>query len=179
MAGEDEALGFGHGYGESGARCRRWMDGVLYCRRCGTGSVYWTKQQVSGRWCRTAQAIAAHNGANPRMPTLGSLNAWEFAHDRGTLNLQVPCQPILHTSFPRLTAALEDPSLTCAPEDAIAPHVAPRASSQHLPHRIEWPRSAVHGRNLRQSLMKRTLLILKHDFIIKRIHSQRSSQNLS
>lgn len=68
------------------------------------------------------------------MPTHGSLNAWQFAQDRRTLNVQVPCQPIFQTSCPWLTAALEDPSLTCAPEHTIAPHVAPRATSQRLPH---------------------------------------------
>lgn len=52
MAGEDEALGFDHGNGKSGARCRRWMDGFALVSRRGPGSVYWTKQQLAGPWCQ-------------------------------------------------------------------------------------------------------------------------------
>lgn len=73
---------------------------------------------------RTPHDLAAHDCINLRLPTHGSLYAWEFAKDGHELNVRVQGQLVFNGSMPILRAALAGFGMACVPEDMVQEHVA-------------------------------------------------------
>jgi DNA-binding transcriptional LysR family regulator len=73
---------------------------------------------------KTPHDLAAHDCINLRLPTYGSLYAWEFKKDGHELNVRVQGQLVFNSSPPILRAALAGFGLACVPEDMTQEHVA-------------------------------------------------------
>lgn len=73
---------------------------------------------------RTPHDLAAHDCINLRLPTHGSIYAWEFAKDGHELNVRVQGQLVFNGSMPILRAALAGFGMACVPEDMVQEHVA-------------------------------------------------------
>jgi len=70
------------------------------------------------------QDLIDHNCINLRLPTHGSLYAWEFAKGGRELKVRVDGQLTLNTTTQMLNAALAGFGLTYVPEGLAQPHVA-------------------------------------------------------
>jgi DNA-binding transcriptional LysR family regulator len=73
---------------------------------------------------KTPHDLAAHDCINLRLPTYGSVYAWEFKKDGHELNVRVQGQLVFNSSPPILRAALAGFGLACVPEDMAQEHVA-------------------------------------------------------
>ncbi len=73
---------------------------------------------------RKPQDLTEHNCINLRMPTYGSLYAWEFEKGKRELKVRVDGQLVVNTIKQRLDAALAGVGLTYMAEDVVLPHVA-------------------------------------------------------
>jgi DNA-binding transcriptional LysR family regulator len=65
-----------------------------------------------------------HNCINLRLPTHGSLFAWEFQKGGRELKVRVDGQLIFNTSAQMLSAALAGYGLACVPEGTAQPHIS-------------------------------------------------------
>jgi len=72
--------------------------------------------------------LLEHNCINLRLPTHGSLWAWEFEKDGRPINLRVEGQLIYNSIYDCLDAAIAGLGLACVPEDIARPYVI----SKHL-----------------------------------------------
>jgi DNA-binding transcriptional LysR family regulator len=68
---------------------------------------------------QTPQDLTAHDCINLRLPTYGSLLAWEFGRDGNDLKVHVQGQLIFNSSSPMLKAALAGFGLAYVPEDMV------------------------------------------------------------
>jgi DNA-binding transcriptional LysR family regulator len=73
---------------------------------------------------RKPQDLTEHNCINLRMPTYGSLYAWEFEKGKRELKVRVDGQLVVNTMKQRLDAALAGLGLTYMVEDVVQPYVA-------------------------------------------------------
>jgi len=73
---------------------------------------------------KTPQELTEHNCINLRMPTYGSLYAWEFEKGKRELKVRVDGQLVVNTIKQRLDAALAGVGLTYMVEDVVQPYVA-------------------------------------------------------
>ena len=69
------------------------------------------------------QDLTEHNCINLRMPTYGSLYAWEFEKGKRELKVRVDGQLVVNTMKQRLDAALAGVGLTYMVEDVVQPYV--------------------------------------------------------
>lgn len=74
----------------------------------------------------TPQELTNHNCINLRLPTYGSIYAWEFEKDGRELRVRVEGQLVFNTVALRLNAALAGMGLAYLPEELILEHVADR-----------------------------------------------------
>lgn len=74
----------------------------------------------------TPQDLAAHDCINLRLPTHGSLLAWEFERDGHALKAHVQGQWVFNIGNQILRAAVAGFGLAYLPEDMVARHVAER-----------------------------------------------------
>ncbi|MBY4606701.1 LysR family transcriptional regulator [Rhizobium sp. 9T] len=72
----------------------------------------------------TAQDLTDHNCINLRLPTYGSVYAWEFERDGHELKVRVEGQLTFNNIALRLNAALAGAGLAYLPEDAVQAHLA-------------------------------------------------------
>ena len=72
---------------------------------------------------KTPQDLTEHNCINLRMPTYGSLYAWEFEKGKRELKVRVDGQLVVNTMKQRLDAALAGVGLTYMVEDVVQPYV--------------------------------------------------------
>jgi DNA-binding transcriptional LysR family regulator len=72
----------------------------------------------------TPQDLSAHNCINLRLPTHGSLLAWDFEKDGHELKARVEGQWTFNSSSQMLRASLAGCGLTFVPEDMVQEHVA-------------------------------------------------------
>ncbi|EJC79595.1 transcriptional regulator [Rhizobium leguminosarum bv. trifolii WSM2297] len=70
------------------------------------------------------QDLPDHNCINLRLPTHGSVYAWEFERDERELKVRVEGQLTFNTIALRLNAALAGAGLAYLPEDAVQAHLA-------------------------------------------------------
>ena len=70
------------------------------------------------------QDLTEHNCINLRMPTYGSLYAWEFEKGKRELKVRVDGQLVVNTMKQRLDAALAGVGLAYMVEDVVQPFVA-------------------------------------------------------
>lgn len=70
------------------------------------------------------QDLTEHNCINLRMPTYGSLYAWEFEKGKRELKVRVQGQLIVNTMKQRVDAALAGVGLAYMVEDVLEPYVA-------------------------------------------------------
>ena len=70
------------------------------------------------------QDLTEHNCINVRMPTYGSLHAWEFEKGKRELKVRVDGQLVFNTISQRLDAALAGVGLAYMVEDVARPHIA-------------------------------------------------------
>jgi DNA-binding transcriptional LysR family regulator len=68
---------------------------------------------------QTPQDLTAHDCINLRLPTYGSLLAWEFGRDGNDLKVHVQGQLTFNSSSPMLKAALAGFGLAYLPEDMV------------------------------------------------------------
>lgn len=73
---------------------------------------------------RTPQDLTGHDCINLRLPTHGSLYAWEFEKDGRELRVRVEGQLVFNTLGLRLQAALSGLGLSYLPEDQVEAHLA-------------------------------------------------------
>lgn len=73
---------------------------------------------------QTPQDLTAHDCINLRLPTYGSLLAWEFGRDGNDLKVHVQGQLIFNSSSPMLKAAWAGFGLAYLPEDMVQTHLA-------------------------------------------------------
>ena len=73
---------------------------------------------------KTPQDLTEHSRINLRMPTYGSLYAWEFEKGKRELKVRVDGQLVVNTMKQRLDAALAGVGLTYMVEDVVQPYVA-------------------------------------------------------
>jgi DNA-binding transcriptional LysR family regulator len=73
---------------------------------------------------RTPQDLTGHTCINLRLPTHGSLYAWEFEQGGRELRVRVEGQLIFNGTAPMLEAAVAGFGLAYLPEDSVAPHLA-------------------------------------------------------
>jgi DNA-binding transcriptional LysR family regulator len=73
---------------------------------------------------QTPQDLTAHDCINLRLPTYGSLLAWEFGRDGNDLKVHVQGQLVFNSSSPMLNAALAGFGLAYVPEDMVQTHLA-------------------------------------------------------
>ena len=73
---------------------------------------------------KTPQDLTEHSCINLRMPTYGSLYAWEFEKGKRQLKVRVDGQLVVNTMKQRLDAALAGVGLTYMVEDVVQPYVA-------------------------------------------------------
>lgn len=71
----------------------------------------------------TPQDLTAHNCINLRLPTAGSLYAWEFEKDGRQLRVRVDGQLVVNTATMATKAALGGAGLACVPEERVLSHV--------------------------------------------------------
>jgi DNA-binding transcriptional LysR family regulator len=72
---------------------------------------------------QTPQDLTAHACINLRLPTYGSLYAWEFEQGGRELKVRVEGQLVFNTLDLRLKAALVGLGLTYVPEDQVRPYI--------------------------------------------------------
>ncbi|OWV83783.1 LysR family transcriptional regulator [Rhizobium sp. N122] len=72
----------------------------------------------------TPQQLTDHNCINLRLPTYGSVYAWEFEKDGRELRVRVEGQLIFNNIALRLSAVLAGLGLAYMPEDVVAAHLA-------------------------------------------------------
>ncbi len=72
---------------------------------------------------RTPQDLTGHNCINLRLPTYGSLYAWDFEKDGREVKVRVEGQLILDGMNAIVRAALAGLGLAWVPEDVVSPHV--------------------------------------------------------
>ena len=72
----------------------------------------------------TPQDLTDHNCINLRLPTYGSVYAWEFEKDRRELRVRVEGQLIFNNIALRLNAVLAGLGLAYMPEDLVEAHLA-------------------------------------------------------
>ncbi|OHV21800.1 LysR family transcriptional regulator [Rhizobium sp. RMa-01] len=72
----------------------------------------------------TPRDLTDHNCINLRLPTYGSVYAWEFERDGHEMNVRVEGQLTFNNIALRLNAALAGAGLTYLPEDAVQAHLA-------------------------------------------------------
>ncbi|MBA8834317.1 LysR family transcriptional regulator [Rhizobium leguminosarum] len=72
----------------------------------------------------TPQNLTDHNCINLRLPTYGSVYAWEFEKDRRELRVRVEGQLIFNNIALRLNAVLAGLGLAYMPEDLVEAHLA-------------------------------------------------------
>ena len=70
------------------------------------------------------QDLIGHNCINLRLPTYGSLYAWEFEKGKRELKIHVEGQLVFNSTFQMLNAALAGFGLAYVPEDLAQPHLA-------------------------------------------------------
>jgi DNA-binding transcriptional LysR family regulator len=70
------------------------------------------------------QDLLKHNCINLRLPTRGSLYAWELRKGRREMQVRVEGQVVVNGTYQKLRAALDGAGLAFMPEDLAAPHVA-------------------------------------------------------
>ena len=73
---------------------------------------------------RTPQDLTGHNCINLRLPTHGSLYAWEFEKNGRALNVRVEGQLVFNGAGALLNAALKGFGLTYLPQDRVQPYVS-------------------------------------------------------
>jgi DNA-binding transcriptional LysR family regulator len=73
---------------------------------------------------QTPQELTAHACINLRLPTYGSLYAWEFEKDGRELKVRVEGQLVFNTLDLRLSAALAGLGLTYVPEAQVRAYIA-------------------------------------------------------
>lgn len=73
---------------------------------------------------RTPQELTAHSCINLRLPTYGSLYAWEFERDGRELKVRVEGQLVFNTLDLRVNAALAGLGLTYVPEAQVRAYIA-------------------------------------------------------
>ncbi len=74
----------------------------------------------------TPQDLTDHTCINLRLPTHGTIYAWEFEKDGRELNVRVDGQLVFNNLGLRLGAALAGSGLACLPEDQVKAHLAKR-----------------------------------------------------
>ncbi|MBY5353299.1 LysR family transcriptional regulator [Rhizobium leguminosarum] len=72
----------------------------------------------------TPQDLTDHNCINLRLPTYGSVYAWEFEKDGRELRVRVEGQLVFNNIALRLNAVLAGIGLAYMPEDLVAAHIA-------------------------------------------------------
>ncbi|CAM2159928.1 LysR family transcriptional regulator [Paraburkholderia tropica] len=72
---------------------------------------------------KTPQDLTAHNCVNIRMPTAGSLYAWEFEKAGRALKVRVEGRLIFNTATLAVRAALAGAGLACVPEARVLAHI--------------------------------------------------------
>ncbi|NNG70873.1 LysR family transcriptional regulator [Rhizobium laguerreae] len=72
----------------------------------------------------TPQDLTDHNCINLRLPTYGSVYAWEFEKDGRELRVRVEGQLVFNNIALRLNAVLAGMGLAYMPEDLVAAHLA-------------------------------------------------------
>ncbi|MEI7292393.1 LysR family transcriptional regulator [Paraburkholderia tropica] len=72
---------------------------------------------------KTPQDLTAHNCVNIRMPTAGSLYAWEFEKAGRALKVRVEGRLIFNTAALAVRAALAGAGLACVPEARVLAHI--------------------------------------------------------
>ncbi|NNH66685.1 MULTISPECIES: LysR family transcriptional regulator [Rhizobium] len=72
----------------------------------------------------TPQDLTDHNCINLRLPTYGSVYAWEFEKDGRELRVRVEGQLVFNNIALRLNAVLAGMGLAYMPEDLVAAHIA-------------------------------------------------------
>ncbi|RFB94002.1 LysR family transcriptional regulator [Rhizobium leguminosarum bv. trifolii] len=72
----------------------------------------------------TPQELTDHNCINLRLPTYGSVYAWEFEKDGRELRVRVEGQLVFNNIALRLSAVLAGLGLAYMPEDLVAAHLA-------------------------------------------------------
>ncbi|MBB3001671.1 MAG: LysR family transcriptional regulator [Paraburkholderia tropica] len=72
---------------------------------------------------KTPQDLTAHNCVNIRMPTAGSLYAWEFERAGRALKVRVEGRLIFNTATLAVRAALAGAGLACVPEARVLAHI--------------------------------------------------------
>jgi DNA-binding transcriptional LysR family regulator len=73
---------------------------------------------------RTPQELTGHNCLNLRLPTHGSLYAWEFEKDKRALNVRVDGQLVFNSAGALLNAALNGLGLAYLMETYVRSHVS-------------------------------------------------------
>lgn len=81
---------------------------------------------------KTPQDLIEHNCINLRLPTHGSLYAWEFAKGGRDLKVRVDGQLAFNTTMQMLSAALAGFGLTYVPEGLAQPYIAKRRLTRVL-----------------------------------------------
>ncbi|ARM88745.1 LysR family transcriptional regulator protein [Rhizobium sp. CIAT894] len=72
----------------------------------------------------TPQELTDHNCINLRLPTYGSVYAWEFEKDGREIRVRVEGQLVFNNIALRLSAVLAGLGLAYMPEDVVAAHLA-------------------------------------------------------
>ncbi|MGO6941418.1 LysR family transcriptional regulator [Rhizobium leguminosarum] len=72
----------------------------------------------------TPQDLTDHNCINLRLPTYGSVYAWEFEKDGRELRVRVEGQLVFNNIALRLNAVLAGLGLACMPENLVEAHLA-------------------------------------------------------
>lgn len=86
--------------------------------------IRWVKTPLKGPKPLTPQDLTDHNCINLRLPTYGSVYAWEFERDGHELKVRVEGQLTFNNIALRLNAALAGAGLAYLPEDAVQEHLA-------------------------------------------------------
>jgi len=73
---------------------------------------------------QSPQDLTSHRCINLRMPTRGSLYAWEFARGGREVNVRVEGPMIVNDSIVAVDAAIRGMGLACLMEDLVAPAIA-------------------------------------------------------
>ncbi|CAG9225914.1 Putative transcriptional regulator [Paraburkholderia tropica] len=72
---------------------------------------------------KTPQDLTAHNCVNIRLPSAGSLYAWEFEKGGRALKVRVEGRLIFNTATLAVQAALAGAGLACVPEARVLPYI--------------------------------------------------------
>lgn len=72
----------------------------------------------------TPHDLTSHRCINLRLPTHGSLYAWDFEKDGQELNVRVDGQTVFNNTFLMLQAALDGMGFAYVPLDLMQPHIA-------------------------------------------------------